>query len=154
MRPCWVLHEPEGPPRTCSSLFSRARGRRADAMAVGVLFDSAGDRTEDLLRRGAAGHATLYAAARVGAWTRSGAARAPGQLSVAVQRSAVCRLAAVFAARGGRLHAVLSAVGLSDGVGDCTSRARAPSPVADGNHPAVLDLLPAARVCLDRPAAG
>src|SRR5579863_9026101 len=103
---------------------SRAGGRCATGLVVGLLPRSVRDRAEDLLLGGASGHAALRAAHPVGARARARAACALGQLRSVVQRSAVPGLIAVFAARGRGFDAVLSAAGLSDGAGHRARRPR------------------------------
>src|SRR5581483_1940531 len=102
------------------------------------------DRSEDLLLRGAAGHAAVCAAAGERA-----TAAAPVQLRFPVHRSAVRALPALLAAGSRRLDTVVSADRLPDGVCDRALRRDGTQRPADDDRPAFLDLLPAARVCVD-----
>ena len=60
-------------------------------------------------------------------------------------------LVAVFAQGGVLLHGLLPAAGLPDGLRHRARPAYLPQRVPDAGDPAVLDFVPAARLCVDRP---
>src|SRR5581483_5305967 len=121
-----------------------ARCRRTLAVAAAAVCDPIPHRSEDLLLRGAAGDAAVLAAA--GEWT---AAAAPVELRLPVHRSVVRALPALLAPGSRCLDAVVYPDRLPDGVRDCALRADRTQRAADDDRPAFLDLLPAARVCVD-----
>ena len=74
------------------------------------------------------------------------------QLRVPVQRAAVRQRLALFAQGRVLLDRVLPDARLSDGLCHRAFAADPTQRAAAAHHPAVLDLVPAARLCLDRPA--
>ena len=74
------------------------------------------------------------------------------QLRVPVQRTAVRGLVAVLRQGGVLLHDLLPAAGLPDGLCHRAGADYLSQRVPDAGDPAVLDLVPAARLRVDRPA--
>ncbi len=127
--------------------------RRALPVAAGVLPDPVADRPEDLLRGVlAAGPAAVRAHPQVGGGWRDPAAPVPGQLLLPAQRATVRQRLALLDQGGAGLHDLLPAARLPDGLCDRALLADLAQPLPDADHPAVLDVVPAARLRLDRPA--
>ena len=130
-----------------------AGDRRTVPVAADFLPDPVPDRPQDLLRgvlatRPAALRAGVPVAGRGGAADQT----IDWQLRLPVQRAAVRQRLALFPQGRVFLDRVLPDARLSDGLCHLAFAADATQRAAAAHHPAVLDLVPAARLCLDRPA--
>ena len=156
--PLWTFLFRFGPPRWTEYILNNWSGqapghRGALPVAAGVLPGPVPDRPQDLVRRVlAAGPAALRA--RVPVARRGSAAdqTAGRQLRVPVQRAAVRELVAVLDQGGVLLDDLLPDARLPDGLCHRASPLHLSKRVPDAGDPAVLDLVPAARVRMDRPA--